>query len=267
MKKDPNYLSGYRTFAQVQAALQTLAAQHPQFVHLSQIGISDEGRPQWVLKLSDNAQNDEEEPELMITAATHGDEIITTETTLRFVEELVAGYGTNERITNIIDNNEIFFIPVVNPDGFTKRERYAAGRDPNRDYPWPEKEQRVSVPCIDNLIKFFHSRNIVGSIDFHAFGELVMYPWAYSRQAPDSADQLIFANLANQMSEINAYTAGQISQVIYIAKGSSADYYYWKNNTIATAVELTRSKAPNSDQIPRILDETREMTLRFLENF
>jgi len=267
LEKDPNYFAGYRRLDEVYAAMKTLETSNPEIVKMVQIGESTEGRPQWAFKLSDNAASDEDEPELMLTAATHGDEIITTETILRFMEELVAGYQSNQRMTNIIDNNEIYFIPVVNPDGFYKRERYAGGRDPNRDYPWPERPNVSSVACIKNIRDFFDSRNFVGSIDFHAYGKLVMYPWGYTRNAPDSQDELVFSNLANAMSEANSYTAGQISRVIYVAKGSSADYYYWSKNTLAYGVELGRSKAPRSNQIPAVLEETREMTLKFLESF
>jgi hypothetical protein len=267
LRSNPEFLAGYRDFDEVNRTMVALAEQHPDFIKLETIGSSTRGRIQYSLKISDNVAVDEDEPELMLTAATHGDEIITTEVLLRFVEELVAGYGHDQRLTTLVDNHELYFVPVVNPDGFSTRSRYADGVDPNRDYPWPEDPEKVSVKCIANVIDFFKARKFAGSIDFHAYGKLVMYPWAYTRDAPDQNDELVFDNLGRDMAAENAYTYGQISRVIYVAQGSSADYYYWKFKTMSYGIEIADSKAPNSSEIPDVLTQVREMTLKFMEHF
>jgi hypothetical protein len=54
---------------------------------------------------------DEDEPELMITAATHGDEIITPEVVLDLINKMVDGYnGGNQRFLDMVNNREIYFI-------------------------------------------------------------------------------------------------------------------------------------------------------------
>jgi hypothetical protein len=258
---------GYRDFDAVNAALIALAGKYPNTVKLETIGESTKGRKQYGLKISDNVTADEVEPELIITAATHGDEIITTEVLLRFIEEMLLGYGQDQRLTALVDNHELYFVPVVNPDGFSARSRYSDGIDPNRDYPWPDHEDKISVKPIANMINFFKQKNFAGSIDFHAYGKLVMYPWAYTKDAPPHSDELIFDNLGRDMAAANSYTHGQISQVIYVAQGSSADYYYWKFNTLAYGIEIADSKAPNVSQIPLVLNQVREMTYKFIEHF
>ena len=67
------------------------------------------------------------------------------------------------------------------------------------------------------------------------------------------------------MAEENNYRNGQISEIIYIARGSSSDYFYWNKGTMAFAYEVGYSKAPSSDQIPKIIDEVKESTWRFIE--
>lgn len=261
--------AGYRDFAAVEETLKKIAADFPQIAQLETYGQSTEGRPLYLLKISDNVAVDEaDEPRMLLDAATHGDEIITTEVILRLIEELVHGYGSDTRLTNIVNQNAIYVAPVVNPDGFVQRQRYADGVDPNRQYPYPEKPDRHSIGIIQSLMDLFAKHQFKSSITFHAFGELVMYPWGYTHEPIRSeADRSDFAALADRMAEHNHYTAGPIADVIYIAEGSSADYYYWKYQTKAIAVELTRSKAPASSQIPGVVDDAREMTWRFLEHF
>lgn len=258
---------GYRNFTAVNNTLMELAQKYPTIVKLETIGTSSNGLTQYGLKISDNVTVDENEPELIMTAATHGDEIITTEVLLRFIEEMVVGYEQNPRLANMINDHELFFVPVVNPDGFSARRRYAGNVDPNRDYPWPGHENKVPVQCIANMIQFFQQHQFAGSIDFHAFGKLVMYPWAYTRASLPAEHEKIFDNLGREMSAANSYKYGQISKVIYVAEGSSADYYYWKFNTLAFGVEMGSSKAPSVDQIPTVLNQVREMTYKFIEHF
>lgn len=257
----------YRKFNDVIEELQKLASDNPDLVQFVEYGKSADGRPLFAVKISDNVTVDEDEPELMITAATHGDEIITTEIVMNLIEKLVAGYGHDERLTKMVADHELYFIPVVNADGFSDRVRYDKGEDPNRSYPWPEDPSATPTASIKALIAFFHSRNFVGSLDYHAYGELTMYPWAYTYQSVSEKDRVAFDQLAKKMAETNNYTYGPISKVIYVAKGSSADYYYWKNHTLAMAVEVGSDKAPSPNQIQSYTTENTESTWRFIENF
>ena len=265
-KLDKASLDGYRNFTQVEAELAALAARYPHIAKLESYGEAG-GLKLYALKVSDNVAMDEDEPELMITSATHGDEIITVEVEMELLGELLRAYGTDARLSKMVDERELYFIPVVNPQGYSRRDRYAGGfTDPNRDYPWPEKPERASVECIAALRRFFHSRDIKGSIDLHAYGKLVMFPWAYTVASPGE-DESVFQLLGNAMAEVNRYEVGQISKIIYVAKGSSADYYYWKNKTIAYGIELATSKAPPFSTVPAIVNESREMIWRFIEHF
>ncbi len=267
LRAQPAWTDEYRDYEQVSQTLANFARNYPHIAKLEQVGISTQGRAQFALKISDSPEIDETEPELMLTAATHGDEIITTEVLLRLIEELLSGYGKDQRLTNLVDRRELFFVPIVNPDGFYSRRRYADGVDPNRDYPWPGNPEKRPTKIIANLINFYEARDFAGSLDFHAHGRLIMFPWAYTKQPPEANDERIFSNLGGHMAEENFYTHGQISEVIYVAKGSSADYYYWQHHDTAFAVEIADAKAPKISEIPDVLRQSREMTWRFIEHF
>lgn len=256
----------YRNFNEVQELLETIEAAHPGIARIVPYGTTPQGHPLLALKLSDNVDTDEDEPEVMITAATHGDELITTEVVLDLIGQLVAAHGKDTRLSTLVDEREIYFIPVVNPDGFVKRNRYEGGRDPNRSYPYPERESVQPTPSIAALVSFFHSRKFAATIDFHAFGELVMYPWAYTYQDLPAADLTRFDSVTKQMAATNGYTYGPIAETIYIAKGSSCDYYYWKTGATALAIEVGTSKAPHPRDFPKYFKDQQESTWLFLES-
>ena len=53
-----------------------------------------------------------------------------------------------------------------------------------------------------------------------------MYPWAYTKEPPTVSDLAKFEVIGKNIAAVNKYRVGQISKIIYVAKGSSADYWY-----------------------------------------
>ncbi len=257
-------LEGYRyhSFQEIQDWMQEL--KKSEIVQLIPYGTSQQGRPLTAIRLT---KGEGEKPALLFTAATHGDELITTEVLMHLVNELVAGYGNNPRLTGLVTNYDLYFIPVINPDGFVKVQRYDNGRDPNRSYPYPQKTDAQPTTSIQALIQFFHSRTFAGSIDFHAYGELIMYPWAYTHDPVDPVSAQKFRELTSHMANSNGYEYGPISDIIYVAPGSSADYYFWKTNSLSLGIEIGRTKAPPPNYFPDYMASQVESTWRFIEGF
>lgn len=50
----------------------------------------------------------------------HAREWPSGELTIEFAYDLVSNYGTDERITGLLDQARVVVVPVVNPDGFEK---------------------------------------------------------------------------------------------------------------------------------------------------
>ena len=257
-------LNKYRKFFQVEADLKNLVIQYKNLATLETYGVSKEGRNLYSLKISTGES--ERKTKVMITAATHGDELITTEVLFTLTNELLAGNEKDPRLAKILKSHDIYIIPTVSPDSFEARERYVDGKDPNRSFPWPENVNNGGVDCINALMAYTDKIKFAGSLDLHAYGRLVMYPWGYTTKAPDAGDEVIFHDLVIAMARDNQYQAGQISTTIYVAKGSSADYFYWKSKTKAFAAELGDQKIPDFGKIPSIVNEAREMVWTFLEN-
>lgn len=261
---DEKALNQYRKYADVEADLKAIVATYKDLASLETYGVSKEGRTLYALKLSTGGDN---KPRLMLTAATHGDELITTEVLFALTNELLSGYKKEARLTRILDGRDLYIIPVVSPDSFEARERYVQRKDPNRSYPWPDKPNNPTVDVIQSMMDYTNKMKFTGSLDLHAYGKMVMYPWAYTKKAPASSDEVMFKDLVQAMARDNRYDAGQISTTIYVAPGSSADYFYWKSGTKAIAAELGREKIPSYNKIPNVVNEAREMVWSFLESF
>jgi hypothetical protein len=83
------------SFDQFATRMQAIADAHPDIVRMVSIGQSVQGRPLWVLKITDNPDVEEDEPEFKYSANHHGDETVGIEMTIRLAELLASSYGTD----------------------------------------------------------------------------------------------------------------------------------------------------------------------------
>lgn len=262
--------SGYHSLDEVQRLMAQFAAKSSKITQLIQYGVSQEQRPLLALRVSNHLNDGKRVPRVMLTAATHGDEIITTEILLSLMDTFLSGAEKDPRFLKFIENLEVVFIPVVNPDGFVSQNRYDNGRDPNRSFPYPEKPTESEVQptaSTRGVIQFVKQYPIKGSIDFHAFGRLVMYPWGYTHASIPQEDKNLFEAVTSKMAATNGSRHGPIADVIYVAQGSSADYYYWKSGAFSLGIEVGDSKAPRASQIPQYVKDQAESTWIYLDSF
>lgn len=71
----------------------------------------------WAMKVSDNPDDDEDEPCIYYVGAHHAREPISVEVTMNILEHITDNYGTDPDVTYDVDNKQIWFVPLVNPDG------------------------------------------------------------------------------------------------------------------------------------------------------
>jgi carboxypeptidase T len=209
---------GYHTYDEMVAALRSAVSSHPDITSLSSIGDSYEGRQIPIIKISDNAATDENEPEVLFTCNMHAREHLTTEMCLHIVDRFTSGYGSDPTVTGFVDSREIYVVPSLNPDGSTydisggeyqgwRKNRQpnsdgTTGTDPNRNFPYlwgccggssgstTAEDYRgpsaSSAPEVAALEAFVNSRvvggvqQIKGHIDFHTFSELVLWPFGHT---------------------------------------------------------------------------------------
>jgi hypothetical protein len=69
------------------------------------------------LRISDNPDIDENEPEVLYTGLHHARELITVSQTIYYMWYLLENYDKDPIIRDILNNTELYFVPVLNPDG------------------------------------------------------------------------------------------------------------------------------------------------------
>ena len=128
--------SSYPSFAEVSTYLSDTANAHPDICRLISIGQSIQGRDLWALLISDNPNSEEEEPEVAYISTMHGDETVGTVLNLNLIDLLVNSYGSDTQITQLVDETEIWILPLLNPDGYEMGIRWNANNvDLNRAFP------------------------------------------------------------------------------------------------------------------------------------
>lgn len=140
----------YHSYDEVVTILRSVTQTYPTIAKLDSIGPTYEGRWIFGVKISDNVQQDEDEPEILFSGCHHAREWVSVEVPLFYVDTLTRAYGVDPIITDIVNNREIWVFPVINVDGYIydytggtsgrnwrkNREPFggAIGTDLNRNY-------------------------------------------------------------------------------------------------------------------------------------
>ncbi len=66
----------------------------------------------------------------------HGDEVVGRELVLYFAHELCSKYGSDSRLTRLVDNLDIYLLPTMNPDGELKDFSPLASFSPQCTLQW-----------------------------------------------------------------------------------------------------------------------------------
>ncbi len=147
---------GYFTVAEIEAEMATLVAAYPglaRIVDLSALpggAVTHEGRSIKALKVSDNVASDEAEPGIILAAQHHARELNSPYMVIGAMQRILQLYTSDPAIRQVVDDNELYFVPCVNPDGteyvwnvdnnWRKNRRPNGGTsygvDNNRNYPF-----------------------------------------------------------------------------------------------------------------------------------
>ena len=279
----------YHNYEEMTSVLHYFAETFPSLTSLFTIGQSagtKSGstvikRELWVLKISTSPQEDDyTKPELHYIANMHGDEVVGRELLLRFIDRLLRGYGTDTRVTHLVDSTTIFIMPSMNPDGFEKgRRENANGFDLNRNFPDQFRGDHSSrQPETQAIMDWTLSRHFTISINFHGGACVVSYPFdgtangrtAYSPSPDDEVIKYvstIYASTNRPMASgrfKNGVTNGAAWYPLY---GGMADWKYLNGGgDIELTVELSNTKWPSASTLQGFWEANEESLIRFFEN-
>jgi hypothetical protein len=257
-KYSPELERDFHSYAQMTTELQTIATTYPEITRLYDLGQSVQGRVLWGLKITDNPDDEENEPEVRICGLHHGNEYMSAELPLNLALLLVQNYSTDPTITELVDNREIWIIPMVNPDGREAGTRYNAhGIDLNRNYGYmPESATPYSEPETRAMRNNALQNNFVLSLSFHCSGDIVNYVWNYKHQrVPDNT---AVESLSEQYGSHNGYWVVE-GYDWYQTLGDCNDFSYGTRGDMDWTIEVQDSN------IPQAWDLNREAMLEIID--
>ena len=294
-------MGGYHTYSEVMAVLDSMHALYPSLTtEKMDIGHSLEDSVIWAFKISDNPDVDEDEPEVFFNSLIHAREPAGLEVLLYFMWHLLDNYGLDSLATHLVDEREIWFVPVVNPDGYCyneyqnpggggmwrKNRRFCGtdyGIDLNRNwgYMWGYDNEGSSPYCDDPTYRgdsafsepatqvmrdFILSRNFVMSLDNHTHGDWLLIPWGYDYIYTPDHD--LFRAIAESMAVFNGYTPATCWEAMYPVNGGSIDWEYGELGVIGISPEIGNSDDgfwPPEWRIPILCELNLQPNLLFAE--
>lgn len=255
----------FRDSTAIEARLEHLAAQYPQRASLHTIGASFDGRPILALRIGDAAGDDDDVP-VLLNGTQHAREWIAAMTAMCVAERLVRRADDDDEVRAFVDTSETWVVPVVNPDGYQyswgqdrywrKNRRGSHGVDLNRNWgvAWggsgssPNKrsdtyrgEGPFSEPESSALRDLARREGVKLHVDFHAYGQLVLFPWNHSSRRTDDHARLaaIGDTMASAIFDAHGTRYRLIRGVeLYPAAGTMTDYMYGEAEALSYTIEL-----------------------------
>lgn len=274
----------YPTWQQYDSIMNYYTDKFPDLCRLDTIGTSINGRIVYALKISDNAEEGEEdEPDVFLSSTMHGNETGGFILMLRLADYLLTGYSAGGRIRNLMDNLQIWINPLANPDGtyymsdtITSPVRFNAnGYDLNRNFPDPVGVNPPRQKETLDMMKFLSEHRFVLSANFHSGAEVVNYPWdRWQRYHADNswfcdiseayADTVHNFSAADYMTMFNnGITNGYEWYQIY---GGRQDYIVYELQGREVTIELDRNYITPPERLDDLWEYNREALIGYLEN-
>ncbi len=274
---DDRASTGYPDFEDYTQILKDYAHQYPEITKLYSVGKSNEGRELWVLKISDNAAVDEKEPEFKYISTMHGDEVTGREMLYWMIGDILKNYGKDKRITDLVNNTELFIMPSMNPDGTTRRRRgNAKNQDLNRSFPdftTPDNSNNPAGRPVETqaIMQWQKARHFALSANFHGGAEVINYPWDTARER-HPLDGLVhdlsveYAAPISSMANSSEFHQGVTNGYDwYTINGSMQDWSYYWHGDLQITVEVSNQKWPSFTAAQNYYKEHGESLIRFAE--
>jgi len=290
-------MGGYHTFSETYQEMFWADLIYSDICDLDTIGYSLEGNPIFMLKISDNVLVDEDEPEICINGLIHAREPIGIEIVLYLMDALTGGYVTDPDIAQLVDNTEIFLIPMINPDGYLFNEfnnpegggmwrknmrdngdgSYGVDLNRNWGYNWafdnrtsssnPETQtyrgtEPFSEPETQVLRDWMNTRDLTVVINYHSYGRISIAPWGFDGGIPNP-DLFIHNPIQDSIFNMNGYPAAGGGH-----NGSALDWQYGEHFTKKKAFcilpEVGPSFWPPEEEIFGLIMENHDVNLFYI---
>jgi hypothetical protein len=276
-------MGGYFTWNEMKQILDSMVLLYPNLITVKQplSPQSIEGRDIYFVKISDNPNINEAEPELLYSSLHHAREAASLSQLIFYMWYLLENYATNADIKATVDNTELFFVPCVNPDGYVynqttnpngggmwrknrRNNGTSFGVDINRNYGYnwgfdnagssPTSSSDTyrgpsafSEPETQAMRNFCNTRQFVSALNAHTYSNLLIYPWGYLPSIYTS-DSATFVNWGILLTEDSRFLYGTADQTVnYVVNGSSDDWMYGEQTTKPKILAMTPEAGAAND--------------------
>lgn len=254
-------MGGYFTYDEVVRRLDSLRLRYPSFISDKiNLGTTNEGRIIWGVKISDNPLINESafEPVSYFDALHHAREPQSMASMFYYMHWLVENFFANTEANYLITHREMYFVPVVNPDGYVynqttnpngggfwrKNRRNNGdgtfGVDLNRNYPFgwglntgsspnPGDDayrgpSAASEPETQRILNFVNSLKPKIAFSMHSVAGRYLNPYGYT---DTSAAYDVYADFSSDFAQYNDYTYGTVIEMLnYYSSGTTRDYLH-----------------------------------------
>jgi hypothetical protein len=280
----------YKDAAMVEALLRAYAERFPTLTKLEEIGRSREDRPILALLITKGGDAEADRPAVLLDAAHHGGELLSTEIVLDAIQQLVEGYGKDADLTRFVDGAAIWCVPLVNVDGNHRyihetrdydrknaRDIDGNGRidgwdgvDLYRQYPvkwgglgeigsrsWPwhyryRGPEAASEPEIQAMMRLAERERFAASIDYHTAATKILVPYTDPSMTNPANNEAwaIAARIAETLPPQVNRRRYEVQRNLYPVDGTAQDWFRFMHGTVALLVEL-----PQHNPLP--YDKTR----------
>lgn len=294
-RRDKEWFAEYRDGAELDAFMDALAATYAS-VRVRSAGTSYEGREIRAVQVSRGGALS-----IVIDGGHHAREWMSVMVPACIAERLAR--AEDARIRRVLRSASFVIAPLVNPDGYAyswttdrywRKNRHGEGIDLARNYSvgwggagssddprspnyrgayaFSEPETRAVRQLFDLGVA---GRTPVAHVDFHAYSQVIVYPWSYQRTEPK--DATTFAKLAERMRAAIASTHGVDYEVrpgstlTRGAGGTAGDWSYAERHALSFLVELRPASAREGgfvlppEQIEPTCDESLNAVLALAE--
>jgi hypothetical protein len=140
----------YLSYAEVVARMEEMKATHPLLVDLydaqTRYGLPNVGRcsapgaqpsvpcRQVIMEIGNRGKATSGTPEIFLSGALHGNEVIGPTAMVELAAFLLDRYGKDPILTHLVDTRRITVFPTPNAVGYFRKERGEMKEDPNRDF-------------------------------------------------------------------------------------------------------------------------------------
>ncbi|MFC0604288.1 M14 family zinc carboxypeptidase [Winogradskyella pulchriflava] len=215
----------------------------------------------WYVRITGNQSSTPEgtKPQMLFTSMIHSREVSALMNNIYFMWYLLENYNTDPGIKELVDNNELYFVPVVNPDGLRYNEvtdpsgggmqrknlrPYGTTTNPSRgvdlnrnfDYYWGLNDtgssgsstsgtyrgpSPESEPETQIMVDFITNRNFQSAVWNHSYANSVPHPYGGDPNAnTDREDE--YYRWHEEMTRYNRYLYG--ATIFYESNGLPDDW-------------------------------------------